>query len=355
MKSLIVSSKPSRVIIFILVLITAIGIYLRVEQRAKSEIWDDEQTQIRKSKIVNTESFFEWTKKVNTIEVLFGDYLLTRPLANKYGTNKWVMALPHYFTTLLAFFLLYYLCRAYYKTIVGYLICFIIFAFNNTLIFHALEIRPYSSLIALNLATFLILKHIVENKNLPKKKIVFFSLSLIITITFHLYSIFMITFSYAFHLLFSRKGELLLDVIKRNIRQFGVIVLLSFAIWGYYVSIYDTGRFIDGPKLTFLFMPNDPIGMSKSVLANMIGTRLFYFFLLGLFIPYALPLKNRIQQITFFYLVIVLPVSVLLYLAVKTNYYFTPRHFSWIIPLFIFQIAWHWDSLAHYFFNKNGT
>ena len=150
--------------------ISAYALYLRLLKLNNHTLWCDEGFQLRIMKgsfITMINSLPQW----EFCSYLSGDYILIYPFFKIFSYNKWGLAIPHILATILGFWLLYLICKRYFKTIWGYLITFTIVCFNATLINHATEIRTYAVLPTLALACFYLAQKLIDqniNMNIRK-------------------------------------------------------------------------------------------------------------------------------------------------------------------------------------------
>ena len=104
---------------------------------------------------------------------LSGDYFLVYPFFKIFSFNKWGLAIPHIIATIIGFYILYLICKKYLSSL-GTVIVFVVICFNETLIGHATEIRPYAVLPTLALAIFYLFQRIAGSGfNLSSSKRVF--------------------------------------------------------------------------------------------------------------------------------------------------------------------------------------
>lgn len=90
----------------------------RILSRIKNELSGDEKAQL-----IGMEKSLKYSVLNSMTNLQFPcDYVLIYPFYKIFGKNKWGLALPHIFITLVGFYLLYILCRKYFKTIWGYLV-----------------------------------------------------------------------------------------------------------------------------------------------------------------------------------------------------------------------------------------
>src|SRR3989338_10388468 len=201
MKILQYNARWLRLTLVSLIIIWAM--FVRIDRRMKGELAGDERVQVE---------LMTWPVKAmiqNQLGIIQypGDYLLIWPFYQVFGNNKNALAFPHLALTGVGFVLLYFMCRMYFQTLWGYLITFLVTAWNFNLVAHAGEIRPYPVLVTLGIAGFLVTKLLVKNKNPSGIQRFWVSLFIFATLTFHFYGTFVLFFNYLFHLICSRENE----------------------------------------------------------------------------------------------------------------------------------------------------
>ena len=331
------------------------GMILRFKTLANRELWLDEINQLSLTlEPLKPLWLRDYPRK--DITSFPGDYLLTYPFVKLFGASK-LVAIPHAIVTMLGFYLLYVICRRYFMTTIGYLVAFPLMCFHGQLIWHALEIRPYAVLPTLALACFYFGKHVIgkpdrDNTHILTKCAV--GLLLVITILFHAFGIYIVSFVLLFHMLNHSKEESFLDVIRRNAKFLSTIAAIVLLPW-----IWFTAGILSIPHKefnVFAYIPNplsDLYGFSTAIVGNLLGFRRLYFLLLfGMLAAFIIPHQERYPQIKFFLTLIVFPVLCILISAMITNYWFLPRQFVWVMPLFCFFLGWCWDSVIHSFSEK---
>jgi len=342
MIKLLQSHQRRIVTIGIVLLITVIGMYLRFDLRAKRELWTDEIAQIKPME----ESLSATIKSARWFVQLPGDYLLVYPFYRLFGENKWGLAIPHILITIFGFYLLYILCNKYFKTLWAYIITFSIAAFNQTLILHAFEIHPYSVLVTLSIAAFLVMQYIVEKESLSLAKRFFTAIFIFIALLFHFYGTLILFFSYIFHLLFSRKEKTVPDVFLEHLKYYSIVIIIALPIWCYFVFARDMSFMYYDP---FEYIHKGIIPIFKGVFGNLIGRRVLYLLLPGIPISFLIPHRERLKQVMFFVILVIAPISLTLLLCVTFKYWFIQKAFIWVMPLFAFLVGWSWDSIIIYF------
>jgi hypothetical protein len=96
----------------------------------------------------------------------------------------------------------------------------------------------------------------------------------------------------------------------------------------------------------------DPVTFSNRVSGDLIGTRILYFLLLGVFFPFILNHKDRVKQMTFLIVAVFLPLLAIWLHDVIKSYWFIQRQFIWVMPLFALFLGWSWDSLYRYLMSR---
>ena len=339
------------------------GMILRFKAFANRELWVDEIIQIK----MTLEPLKPlWLREDGALDITSfpGDYLLTYPLVKLFGVSKWV-TIPHVIVTLLGFYLLYMLCRHYFRTAFGYLVAFVLLCFNDILIFHALEIRPYSVLPTLALACFYFTKDVIARKDGNNRQNFFVIILFVITILFHPFGVSIAFFVLLFHILNQSKEESLSDVMRRNAKFIGIISAIVIIPWIYFV----VGIMLVPPleQEVFRYVPNpvseSPLSKSHNApaylvfsgyLANhLIGLRSLYFLLLGIVATLIISHQDRYRQIIYFFTLIAFPILCVLILDITIGYWFLPRQYIWVIPLFCFFLGWCWDSVIYSFYERS--
>lgn len=331
------------------IFLSFVGLALRFYQRWNFDLWGDELAQINIC-------FKPWEKQLAFIREAIqfpGEHLLTCPPALMFGLHKWILATPHIIIVSISFYYLSKLLISEFKSLIGLCIALSIYAFNNHLIFHAFEIRAYSILPVFSFLSFFITRSIVQDKNVSNKNRFLRTCFIILCLLYHYYGSYILFFTYLYHLTCSRKNNSFLDTFILNIKNYGVSLMIALPIWIYFVTgLNATIVQQTGDKLTFLYIDKDFIGFTKSVLANLVGQKIFYPLLLGLFFPYFIPYKNRLKDILYTIFLFVIPVILLLISSLKFNYYFIPRLYVWIIPLMGIYLGRVWEESILYLQTK---
>jgi len=338
---------------FILWSIFFYGMYLRIKKLSWHKLWVDEHWQLTPMK-GSFKELLELLPLREFCSYLSGDYYLIYPFFKYFGYNKWGLAIPHIIITIIGFYLFYRICRMYLKTSTGYIISFLIFSFNATLIHHATEIRVYAVLPTLAMASFLLIYNLLlYGDKIRGIKIWALDILLIIIILFHVYGVLMVFFPLVYSLWDHRGKENFKANLKFLIKHFLIIGIITAPIWlyssvfGQHLTLAGVTRDVD---FLYQFIPNpaeNMIGFLKGVFGNLVGYRLFYVFLLGgaglLFVPYSI--SEKIRQIVFVMVLVFFPISLIFISDVHNNYWFIQRQFIWIIPFFILFLGWLWDTM----------
>lgn len=346
--------KKDDLISVLVFIICTLALYFRLKKLFYHKLWADEYWQINQMK----DSFISMIKGFPANEFcsyLSGDFYLIFPFFKVFGENKWGLAIPHIILTLVGFYLLYLLCRRYFKTIWGYGITFSIVCFNETLINHATEIRTYAVLPTLALACLYFWLRLVDcNYCLSRSKKIAVGVFFVLTIWFHAYGILIFFFTGLFALAEKFKDRLFFTIL-RNTFFFAVFTfcfaspLLLISFFGPHLDSFqfkfDTFQFISNPL-------QNSIGFLKSVFGSLIGYKKFYFLLLGIAMPFLLPYKNRFEQIALLFVLVLMPIGTILLFNILTHYWFLQRLFIWVMPFFALFIGWTWDSLIVYIKEK---
>ncbi|MBI3601426.1 MAG: glycosyltransferase family 39 protein [Candidatus Omnitrophica bacterium] len=273
------------------------------------------------------------------------------PFFKVFSYDKWALAIPHIVSTIIGFYILYLICRRYFRTIYGYIITFTLVCFNVTLIKHATEIRPYAVLPTLALASLYLSLQLVEHHaSMTKAKKWLIGTFFILVLWFHVYGILILFCPLVFALL-TKFGDASFKIILKSVAKIIAVVLgVTLLIW--FLSLF-------GPHLPWQghgfrvnqYIPypfEDFIGFLKGVFGNLVGQKKLYFLLLGMAIPFFLPSRERFQQITFLFITIFIPIGLIFLADAVDGYFFVQRQFIWVMPFFAFYLGWSWESLIMY-------
>lgn len=333
--------------IFIAIFFTILGFYFRINMLAGRCNWSGDEQYQWEHTIGPFKPF--WLRISNGENNCFrGDYFLTYPFVQLFGTNIWGVSIPHMIATLLGFYCLYLICQRHIKTIWGFFMAFMIFTFNNELIYHAFELRPYAVLATLGLAIFYMTETLVSHQYAVSSLKKFFIGSFFwLTILYHAYGILIVALCTVFFVLAERSKFSWSQIFKRIWLFYFILGLTALPIWVWYAS-YNLGRRISDIILTFEYIPNpmvDTIGFLKGVLGNLMGFKPFYVLLGGPILSILLPHALRLKQLGFALVLIILPISLLLISNLIGGYWFLQRQFIWVTALFGFFVAWCWEGV----------
>lgn len=328
-----------------------VGILLRLWKLHGRDLWGDEIYQFTCMKPL-AEPF--WTHQTYGDHSCFpGEYLLHYPLVKMFPMNKWILVGPHLLINVFGFYLLYKICQIYYQSWAGYLTAFLLYTFNSNLIFHSLEFRPYAVLPVLALAS-LYFSHRLWDKDfqMSKVKMFFTGVLFFLTINYHIYGIAILLLPIIFTFFYQRTQKT--DFVIFPWRWFLVVCILSVPVWVWYASfnhlglapakvqaLVDTFQYIDDPLI-------DPFSFLKGVVGNLLGNRYLYVFLPLAFLSLVFPHPQRFKQWVFLLLLIILPLVMILYTDVRSNYWFLQRQFIWVMSFFALWLGWCLDTFFLY-------
>ncbi len=333
--------------------ISAWGLYLRIQMLASRDWWPDEINQWN----------FTWGplrpfwERLRDMEATCfqGDYLLTYPFVQIFGRHQWGVAIPHIIATVIGFYCLYLICRRYLKSTFATAVAFLMYAMNTELIRHAFELRPYAVLPTLALAVFYCTETIIRSQYaLTARKKFFIGALLCFTILFHACGILIVACCTLFSVL-DERGTVAWPLISKRIGKFyGIVALISLPIWFWYISLNLHHEPTD--VLTFEYIPNPLVDMGqffRSIVGNLVGYKPFYLFLVGPLLSFVLPYNSRLRQMGFLLALIILPILVTYVIEINAQYYFIQRQFIWVIALCGFYVAWCWDGVFYYLGGKH--
>jgi len=347
MKKNIIQYIHKSIIPIFVSIICMYALYLRLMVLHRHTLWADELWQIGAMK----GSFLDLIRilpQFDYFTYLNGDFYLIYPFFKIFSYNKWGLALPHIVITIAGFYLLYLICKRYFKSVWAYVITFAIVCFNATLINHATEIRAYAILPTLALGMFYSFQRISDfNFKLNGSKKIGAIVLFVLMIWFHVYGIMMFFTSFLFVILSRCREERFKPLLKDAAGFVALVLCLAMPFWVY--SIFRPHIDYGLMKVhTFYYFPNpltDILGFLKAIFGNLIGFKKLYFLLLGMFLPFIFFYRDKYKQLLFLFLNIFLPVSFILLSDLATKYWFLQRQFIWVMPLFAFFLGWTWDAL----------
>ena len=297
---------------------------------------------------------------------LSGDHILIYPFFKLFGENIWGLAIPHIVITVVGFYLLYIICKQYFRTLWGYVITFGIVCFNETLIWYTTEIRFYAVFPTLALATLYLSEQLVnEGRYMSVKKKVGIGAFFVLTIWFHMSGVLILVFPLAYALLGNVRDREIVNNVRAASKFLFVVFLIALPLWVYaQLTAMSTSGDIWGkifsPQLsganTYEYIANpfvDPILFLKNVFGNLIGNKKLYFLLLGVFFPFFFNYKDRLKQISFLIVLVFLPLGVIWLHDVIKSYWFIQRQFIWVMPFFALFLGWSWESCYRYVIDRS--
>ena len=335
---------------------TILGLYLRFKRLAGRELWTDEIWQLAQTK----GAFKPIWHRINVTDFTSfpGVYLLNYPFVNLFGTDKWAINIPNYIVAFLSFYFLYLICQKYLKTFWGFFVAFLLLCFNGNLIYYSFEFRPYAVLPTLSLGSFYFAGLIVSDwKKLSILKKVLVGLFFIFVIIYHVFGIMIVGLCLLYFLVVEANKRSYKEIIKEMspfLLPTGILGVLLF-IW--YVSSTTWNDVQKGNWHPFDYYPNvtnDFVHFVRQVFCNLRGDKSHgqKYLELGIWFSFLLSKNNRFKLIGFFLLMIVLPITVILALAIYEKYWFLDRQFIWVMSLYAFFLAWCWDSIIVYLQEK---
>lgn len=283
---------------------------------------------------------------------LNGDHILVYPFFQIFSYNRIGLIIPHVIATILGFYLLYLICKRYFKTKLAYIITFVLVCFNCTMTRHAFEIRPYAVLPTLALACFYLSQVFVEKINMSLLKKCLFGVFFVLIMWFHIYGVFMFFPAILFSVLAKLKDKSFRNILKKTSIFVAIISCIALPLWFYCVF----GKHLVYPmtRITFDFFPNplkNPIGLLRAVFGTLTGQKSLYFLLIGVLFPLFIKNKDRFKQMLFLIVMVILPISLIFFSDLKANYWFIQRQFIWVMPFFAFFLGWVWESFFFVIFD----
>ena len=309
---------------------------------ASRDLWTDELNQIQHT-LGPLRPF--WQKYHYGDATYFpGDCLLTYPFVQIFHYNKWGLAIPHIILTVVGFIFLYKICQKYLSTLWGFAVAFLVICLNSNLIFHQFELRAYAVLPTISLVCFYLLKVLFdEYEGLSLFRKVGYGFVLLLCIWYNLSGMITILLLSLFFILDKKKDKNFLQQMKKPITFLILVILISLPLW----LIYASGTGVEKGHLTFRYIPNpgvDLLGFAKSIFGNLIGNRRLYFLLGFMLSAFFIPHKGRLNQIGFFFTLVILPITSICLAMLLLEYWFLQRQFIWVIPFFAFLLGWCVES-----------
>ena len=226
----------------------------------------------------------------------------------------WILSMPKIIISLTAFYLFWLMCGNFLSTTLGFIVAFLMISLNATLIYHSFSLRPYGILPELAIINL----YLSSRKNNEKNFSLFHGTIILFTCIYHAYGILI-----AFLPLIFFKPQRHENIILVNVA--------AVIMWVYYAS-YNT----------FGVTPNhvqsvvDPFQfITKENFLNGIIDALFSGSLLtvaSLTLVMIGAARADHSEILFLLILVLLPLTLIILVDIKTSYWIHPRQFCWIIP-----------------------
>jgi hypothetical protein len=327
------------------------GMWLRYLRLLNRDLWLDERFSL--SCITGSIKPLLWKLAPNGERSCFpGYYYLTWPFVQIFKTNKWGINCPHILITALGFYFFYLLCRRYLKSMVAFVFAFLLFVYNDSLIFHAFEFRPYAALSTIAISTLFFSERLMDGayKSWWKKTSLFFAL--ILFTIYHPYGLLMIVLVFSY--LLSRNRSLFQTDEWNNFLKFGAIFLcVAVPIFSWYAS-GTAGPNADASGMNtineFEFIANpfvNGIQFARDIVGNLLGITTWWKFILfaGLIMALFVRPSQRNSYLVFGSIFVVIPIELILLSDLYKDYWFIQRQFIWTMPYFTLLIACAWEGL----------
>lgn len=334
-------------------IIASIGMFLRFMRLGARDLWGDEVYQFYQC--VGPMKPFWLHNFYGDFSCFPGDYIITYPFIQYFGQNKWGVMIPHILFTFVGFYLFYLLCQRYLKTTLGFAIAFALFAFNDNLVVHNFDLRPYSVLPTLAVGGLYFANLLFsEFSRLTKWHKLGIGLFYLYTVIFHIYGLVILSLIFLFEFL-ARYKESASEMKKANfIKYFISLYCILAIVWVWYASpmlqwFGFAQKLFLGDRPTFEYIPNpviDFIGFLKGIFGNLLTTDWLKWTILGMVCVFLPGNIQRYKQLGFFFICIGWGIMIVFLLSLFKHYWFVQRQFIWVMPLFAFFIGWCWDSLA---------
>lgn len=329
------------------------GTYYRAKTMLGRDLSPDELNQLKHT-VGPIRSLFDRSYN-GELTAFPGDYYLKWPFVRLFGENNLILIhIPHYIATALCFWLLYKICRRHIKSTVAFTIPFIFTAFNYNLLYHSFEFRPYAVLPAMALAIFYLTDLlIIEFKN---KSSVFKYITGILFLYFtiyHAYMLMIILLSACFFIIKNKEHQKISSTLKEISVFYIPFLLIAIPIFTYYamgIPWFNKEHTAERNINTFDYIPDpreNPNTFFRTMLGNLLGFKMFKLkhLVWGITLSVFIPNKQKVNQIAFLMLIIVIPICAILFSDIQKGYWFVQRQFVWAMPLFAFLMGWCWDSI----------
>lgn len=198
----------------------------------------------------------------------------------------------------------------------GIILVMAIYGFNFQLVYHAFELRPYSMLPVLAIFNLWLCK---RRGGLLVNMI--HGVVVLFTCIYHAYGP-MIAFLPMFWMKDLRLKRILF------------IILFALVIWSYYAVYSHFGlspNAVQSQVDTFQYFPR--VKFFETLLLNLSGGSLIFYMLIPL-LAFSFIRGLSFNEWLFLILLVVIPLSAIFLIDLKTHYYFHPRQFVWVIPFF---------------------
>ncbi len=328
------------------------GLYLRYAAYSQRPLTPDELNQLNYTSTPGILPF--WNKYTGAELTAFpGEYLLTYPFVQIFGHNKWGIAIPHIVATVIGFYLLYLICNRYIKTLFAYWIPFAFFCFNQHLIYHSFEFRPYAVLPTLSLACFYYSQNLISRYGqLSRLKKFLIGFLYIATIVYHAYGVLIVFFCLLFFFLSNPETESFASLFKRLFPFLGAVALVGGSLFFWYATRHGnfSMRQVHGGEFrTFDYFPNPLSNLNnfiRTVFNRLAGFKKIKPLVNGILIALLIPNRDKFRQLGFFLLLIILPIQIKFVSDLFKRYWFLERQFIWVMPFYAFLLGWCWDSIC---------
>lgn len=328
-------------------------IYSRVSTRSLNPLWVDEMEEINHLRSVR---YLISEYLPNIPGALPGHYLLALPMNYISPGNKFVLGLPGLFANIAVFFLIPYALSLLHVVDKKYLsfvslVTRLGFVFDPRLTYQAMEVRPYSILPLLWIASVILNSNLFQLKKKSESTINYIMRFLLLTVftvvifTWHFYGFIMVLSIYSF-MLSKQKGSLRKKILQTpSIYPIILSTIISIPIWRYFTKglaqyQHNTFEFLSIFSI-ISFTPNiiNKFRTDVSILLIILILCLVYIIRKYLIVFFTELVHDRfIKKDLFgiiFYLVFV-PVIIIFFLDLMQPYYFLYRQFSWVaIPFYI--------------------
>ncbi len=242
-------------------------------------------------------------------------------IANKKieGLNKtsfWVLAIPKIALFLFSIFLFYRVCEGVFQTSLGWIVAFSILLFNNHAIYHAFSLRPYGILTELAIINL----WFCGSFNSERWFRITHGIVIFVTCIYHAYG--------PLIALLPLLGYWHMKKFSSNEVIAGCVLGLSGWIW--YAAYNTFGMHPNGVQSivdTFQFI-------TKADFLNKILESFFGGVIVLSCLPFVLWGITKITglQLRWFLVMILLPLTLIILVDIKTQYWIHPRQYIWLLP-----------------------